>query len=93
MNTPAAIILILSVGPLFGADALPLDNNRQSLTVGGVSFRKSYDEAGRRWLFRAMKDGRVIHIFGNPEPNELDLPDDGWRLSIGSVGGDSSVTI
>jgi hypothetical protein len=86
VNTPAAILLILSVHTLFAADALLLDKNRQSLSVGGITFRKSYDKAGRRWIFRAMKDGRVLHTFGNPEPNELDLPDDGSHLGIGIVG-------
>lgn len=41
-------------------------------------------DAGGR--FAPRNGGRVIRIFGNPEPNELDLPDDAGHLSIGTAG-------
>jgi len=92
MKTPTGILLVLSFGRLFAADVLALDSNRQSLTVGGFTFQKLYDEAGGRWTFRAMKGGRTLHTFGNPEPNELDLPDNARHLSIGTVGAVAAYT-
>ncbi len=81
MKWPAGI-LVASFGTLFASDVLPLDNKRQALTVAGFTFLKSYDEAGRRWTFRAMDGSRVLQTFGSVESNELD---DALHLSIGTA--------
>ena len=85
MKRYACLIVMVAFAKLFAADLLPLDHQRQSLTIAGYTFQKLYDQARHRWIFRATKDGSVVRDFGSPEPNELDLPGDGSHLGIGAV--------
>jgi len=85
MKWSTIVLLIAGSSTLFATDVLSLDSKRDSLIFAGYTFEKVYDEAGRRWTFRASKDGHFVRSFGDPEPNEMDLPEDGSHLSIGTI--------
>ena len=91
MSRPLCLLALagLVASALASDEPLHLNNRIRSISHGGYLFRKVRDDRSQQWVFRVVKDGRVLRTLGDPHPEDY--------LSMGVVntlaGGDGLVDL